>query len=71
VTKSNQQLRVATKCGLLHRLSRDQRGAGLVEYILLAGLIAIACIGAFQAFQGNVSRTVTNQGKKVETVLAP
>jgi Flp pilus assembly pilin Flp len=34
---------------------RDQRGAGLVEYLLLVGLIAIICIAAFTEFGDTVS----------------
>jgi len=60
------QLEVATKKTAVRRFMRDQRGAGLVEYILLAGLIALAAIGAFKGFQGKVSGTVTKQGEKVE-----
>jgi Flp pilus assembly pilin Flp len=50
---------------------RDERGAGLVEYILLAGLVAIGCIIAFRGFGKSVSNTVDKQGAKVEQELSP
>ena len=65
------QIEVATKKSALRKLVRDERGAGLVEYILLAGLIAIAAIVAFRGFEGKVSGTVTKQGQKIETELSP
>lgn len=71
MTSNRVQLEVAAKKFSLRRLFRDERGAGLVEYILLAGLIALAAIGAFRGFQGKVSGTVTKQGEKVEKELVP
>jgi Flp pilus assembly pilin Flp len=68
---NNSQLKVATKRSSLRRFIRDERGAGLVEYILLAGLIAIAAIVAFRGFEGRVSSTVTKQGEKIESELSP
>jgi len=40
-------------------LRKDTRGANLVEYILLVGLMAILCIVAFTAFGGALSDKVT------------
>ena len=53
----NDRLRV-----LFTRLARDTRGANLVEYIMLVGLIAILCIVAFNQFGGSV-RTKINEEK--------
>ena len=50
----------------IRRFARDQRGAGLVEYIMLAGLIAIACIFAFSQFSEKVQSAVEKQGTEVE-----
>lgn len=72
MTTNNDQLQVATaKSASRRRFLMDERGAGLVEYILLAGLIAIACILAFRGFGNRVSGTVTKQGEKVESELTP
>lgn len=48
------------------RFLRDQRGAGLVEYIMLAGLVAIASIFAFRTFGEKVQGAVDKQGSEVE-----
>jgi Flp pilus assembly pilin Flp len=66
VISDKSQLEVAPKKSAVRKFYRDQRGAGLVEYILLAGLIALAAIGAFKGFESKVSGTVTKQGEKVE-----
>ena len=57
-----------TKGSLRERLLRDQRGAGLVEYAMLAGLVAIAAITAFQTFGGAVSSKITNQASSVGSI---
>lgn len=73
MTNNHDQLRAGSGSvkSPARRFLRDERGAGLVEYILLAGLIAIACILAFRGFGGKVSSTVTKQGDKIETELSP
>lgn len=46
-----------------HRLSRDDRGANLIEYCLLLALIALVCFGAisyFGAGSGNSVETSCN-----------
>lgn len=65
-----QQPQLAKSANASRRFWRDQRGAGLVEYILLAALIAIACIGVFQTFQGKIGKTVTSQGDRIEADLS-
>jgi len=54
--------------GKKRSLLRDQRGAGLVEYAMLAGLVAIAAFAAFQTFGTNVSGTVNNQAATVNSI---
>ena len=39
----------------LATLVRDQKGAGLVELMLLVGIISIICISAFSEFGDTVS----------------
>lgn len=53
---------------LRQRLLRDQRGAGLVEYIMLAGLVAIAAITAFTGFGTSVSNKISGQAGRVTTI---
>jgi Flp pilus assembly pilin Flp len=57
-----------TSKGNKRSLLRDQRGAGLVEYAMLAGLVAIAAFAAFQTFGGNVAGTVNNQATTVNNI---
>jgi Flp pilus assembly pilin Flp len=61
-----QSTRRPTLLSFFRRFLRDQRGAGLVEYIMLAGLIAIASIFAFRAFGEKVQDAVDKQGSEVE-----
>jgi pilus assembly protein Flp/PilA len=46
---------------------KDERGASVVEYVLLLALIAIVCIVAVTSFGGKVSDSVTNSGSKLFT----
>ncbi|HVJ92876.1 MAG TPA: hypothetical protein VM580_23910 [Labilithrix sp.] len=50
------------------RLARDTRGANLVEYIMLVGLIAIICIGVFTRFGGAVNDNTGRQAEKIEKI---
>jgi Flp pilus assembly pilin Flp len=52
----------------LMRLLRDRRGATLVEYAMLAGLIAVAAIAAFRGFGTKVKDAVGKQGDTVSTI---
>lgn len=40
--------------GFWTQLLDDQRGANLVEYIILVGVVALIAIGGFQIFGGKV-----------------
>jgi Flp pilus assembly pilin Flp len=61
---------IATRPGhaRARRLLRDQRGAGLLEYAILAGLIAIAAFMAFKGFGSSVSSVVGKQAETVTTI---
>lgn len=67
-TDLNSAARNGNKGSLRERLVRDQRGAGLVEYAMLAGLVAIAAIAAFSTFGGAVSDKITKQATTVGTI---
>ncbi|MCS6899109.1 MAG: hypothetical protein RMJ98_04340 [Myxococcales bacterium] len=47
----------------MKRLLRDTRGANLVEYIILVGMIALLSIGAFKVYQNKVRGKVVEQAK--------
>jgi pilus assembly protein Flp/PilA len=57
---------------MMHRkllqLGRDIRGANMVEYIILVGLVAIVGFAAFRLFGTNVSTSVTGQAQTVGAV---
>jgi pilus assembly protein Flp/PilA len=47
------------------RLGRSERGASLVEYLLLVMLIAIVCIGAITFFGQSNSTKLSDIGSRV------
>ncbi len=49
----------------IQKLIRDTNGAGFVEYIILVGLVALACIAAYTTFGSDVKQKVTDQGTAV------
>jgi len=46
----------------LHSHTRHERGASLVEYCLLVGLIALVCFAALQALGGDVAKPYSELG---------
>ncbi|MET0795543.1 MAG: Flp family type IVb pilin [Polyangiaceae bacterium] len=55
----------------IQKLIRDTSGAGMVEYIILVGLVALACITAYTTFGSDVAKKVEEQGGKVTGITAP
>lgn len=49
-------------------LARDTRGANLVEYIILVGVIALIAIGGFKMFGGKVWDKITKQAESVDHI---
>jgi pilus assembly protein Flp/PilA len=45
---------------------RATRGANMVEYIILVGVVALLAVVGFKAFSGNIKTTVESQGKSVQ-----
>jgi pilus assembly protein Flp/PilA len=43
----------------------DEKGASLVEYALLVGLIAVVCVGAITILGGNASDKLDNAGQSL------
>jgi pilus assembly protein Flp/PilA len=50
------------------RFWRDERGANMVEYLIIVGLVAIAAMFAFKTFGGTVNTKITNQGTTLGAV---
>jgi Flp pilus assembly pilin Flp len=53
------------KTWLESKLANDERGANLVEYILLIALIALLVIGAVTFLQGKVSNKFSQAGNSL------
>lgn len=51
----------------LRKLARDEQGATAIEYGLIAALIAVVCIGAFQMIGNNLNDTLTKVGTALES----
>jgi len=51
---------------LSRSLVRDTRGANMVEYIILVGVVAFLAVAGFKLFSGKVSSTVDAQGTSVQ-----
>ena len=47
------------------RLGRSERGASLVEYLLLVTLIAVVCIASITFFGGSNSSKLSNVGSRI------
>jgi Flp pilus assembly pilin Flp len=55
------------KTWLQARFTKDERGANLVEYILLVALIALAVIAAVVFLRGEVNDKFSETGSKLST----
>jgi pilus assembly protein Flp/PilA len=49
------------------RFNRDEKGASLVEYVLLVAFIALVCIVALQLVGTSVSDNLTSAGNAVSS----
>jgi Flp pilus assembly pilin Flp len=52
----------------LAALARDERGAQMVEYIILVGVIAIAALAGFKTFGSQVRAKVDQQADTVQVI---
>ena len=50
------------------KLTRDERGATLMEYIMLAGLVAIAAFAGFKLFGQDVQTAISGQASTVSSI---
>jgi Flp pilus assembly pilin Flp len=55
---------------MLIRLFKDRRGANMVEYILLVGVVALISIASFKFFQVKTRQKVVEQAKTVGGINA-
>jgi Flp pilus assembly pilin Flp len=49
-------------------LLADTRGVATIEYLIIAGLVALVCIGAWKTFGQNVQQRVNAQAGQVNTI---
>jgi pilus assembly protein Flp/PilA len=54
---------------LLHRFSRDDEGAALVEYGMLVGLIAVICIASVTILGTQISTAFSEIASAVQAAL--
>ena len=52
----------------IRQFFQDSRGANLVEYIILVGVIALIAIAGFKVFGTKVKAKITEQSNKVEQI---
>jgi pilus assembly protein Flp/PilA len=52
----------------LNKLVRDSKGANLVEYIILVGVIALIALAGFKIFGKNVDQKIQDQAGKVSAI---
>jgi len=52
----------------MKKLLKDTRGANMVEYIILVGVVALISIAAFKAFGGRTQDKIKRQGEQVGAV---
>jgi Flp pilus assembly pilin Flp len=52
----------------MKRLVRDNKGASLVEYIILVGIVALIAFGGFKYFGSQVTQKIHDQGGAVSNV---
>jgi pilus assembly protein Flp/PilA len=50
------------------RLAKDRRGAGLIEYVILVGIVAIVAIAGFTKFGTAVSKKIQAQSQTVDKI---
>ena len=54
----------------IRRFIQDKRGANMVEYILLVGVVALISIAAFKMFGSKVQDKIKEQGGTVGQINA-
>ncbi|MCL2450857.1 MAG: hypothetical protein FWD17_18085 [Polyangiaceae bacterium] len=50
------------------QLVKDTRGANMVEYIIMVGLIALIAMAGFRIFGTQINNKINQQGNTVNTV---
>jgi Flp pilus assembly pilin Flp len=53
---------------MVNKLYRDQRGANLVEYIILVGVVALIALAGFKVFGFKVRGSIDDKTTKVQGI---
>lgn len=51
---------------MLKRFMKEEEGQGLVEYALIAALIAVVCVAALQTLSTDISTKLTEVGDAID-----
>ncbi len=52
----------------IQSLIKDTRGAASIEYIIIAGLVALLCIGAWRTFGQNMQTKINGEAGQINTI---
>jgi Flp pilus assembly pilin Flp len=52
----------------LKKVAHDQRGASLIEYVLLIGVVALIAVAGFRVFGASVMAKIAQQAASVATI---
>jgi len=52
----------------IKRLTHDRRGASLIEYVLLIGVVALLAVAGFKIFGDSVKKKISDQAHAVDGV---
>ena len=52
----------------MKKFGRDTRGANMVEYIVLVGVVALLAMAGFKTFGGELKTKITTQGTTVQGI---
>jgi pilus assembly protein Flp/PilA len=66
-TQGRRMNRFVLKTWIRARLARDERGANLVEYLLLVALIAVAVMAAILFMGGQLKTTYSSAGSHLSS----
>jgi Flp pilus assembly pilin Flp len=53
---------------LVQKLIKEQRGGEFIEYIIIAGVVALLAVTAFTTFGSDVQGKITEEGSKVSAI---
>tara|TARA_Y100001936_G_scaffold252050_1_gene310236 strand:+ start:985 stop:1155 length:171 start_codon:yes stop_codon:yes gene_type:complete len=49
----------------MSKVARNQKGQGMLEYVILTGLVGIFCLAAFKSMGKHIKTRVQNMNEKI------